>query len=579
MSSTEAKGAGSGAKGAGTEAKGAGHSERTGLLRSAGLVSGLTLLSRVAGLARDAVIAAFFSKRVTDAFFVAFTIPNVLRRLLGEGALTIAFIPIFSDHVRKEDPAEARRFVHAAFTTMTFILLGVSILGVLAAPILVRLFAWGYLDHPDKFAAAVGLTRVMFPYIFFASLTALAMGVLNTVGHFSAPAASPVLLNLFMILFVVAMGPLLEPAGVPLIYSLALGVLAGGLAQLMLQIPWMAKHGYLPRFRINFGHPGVKRVARLMAPAVFGLALYQVNVLLARLLASFLPHGAVSYIYYAQRLVEFPMGVFAVAVATAAMPRFSEHAGSGEIRKLKRTLNDSLRLTLFIVVPSIVGLMALGVPLISAFFQRGRFTYDMTWATYQALAGFCAGLWAAACVRQLVPAFYALKDSKTPVRSAAISLVVYIFTGLLLMRPLQHLGLALAVSAASIVNVSILTVKLRKRLGRLGLRTVARSAGRSVIASGVMACGVVALARLGRWELGISNLRNVSVLAACLVAALALYFGSAWLLHCPELKEFAAALKKRRRANEEGATDGEADREEDGDANGTKDEGTPGQSA
>lgn len=520
---------------------------RRSLLRSAGLVGGLTLLSRVFGLARDAVVAAFFSKRVTDAFFVAFTIPNVLRRLLGEGALTIAFIPIFTDYVKKDDPAEARRFVDATFTTMTFVLLGISVIGILAAPVLVRLFAWGYLDHPDKFDAAVGLTRVMFPYIFFASLTALAMGVLNTVGHFAAPAASPVLLNVSMILFVVALGPVLRPAGVPLVYSLALGVLAGGLMQLVLQVPWMAKHGFLPRIRVDFAHPGVRRVARLMAPAVFGLALYQVNVLLARLLASFLPHGAVSYIYYAQRLIEFPLGVFAVAVATAAMPKLSEHATGGEIKKLKATLADSLRLTLFIVLPSIAGLMALGVPLISAFFQRGRFTYDMTWATYQALAGFSAGLWAAACIRQIVPAYYALKDSKTPVKAAAVSLVAYIVVGLALMRPLEHLGLALAVSVSSVVNLAILVVELRKRLGRLGLGSVARSAGRAVLCSAVMALGIVAVSRLGRWELGISTLRNVGVLLACLAVAVALYFGSAAALRCRELGEFMDAVKRRRK--------------------------------
>lgn len=504
----------------------------------------MTLLSRILGLIRDAVVAALFPKRVTDAFFVAFTIPNVLRRLFAEGTLTIAFIPVFTEY-KLRDEHEARILVDAAFTNLAMVLFAVSVTGVLAAPWLVRLFAWGYQSDPAKFAMATHLTQVMFPYIFFVSLTALAMGVLNTNGHFAGPAISPVLLNLSMIGCVLGLGPLLKRVGVPLVYSLAIGVLVGGASQILLQLPIMARFGYRPRIRFQFDHPGVKKIARLMGPAIFGLALYQINVLLARLLASFLQQGAVTYLYYAQRLIEFPLGVFAVAMATAATPAYSDQIRRGDLDGMKRTLADSLRLTFFIVLPSIAGLVSLGLPLVVAFFQRGRFTYGSTLQTYHALVAFCAGLWAGAAVRQIVPAFYALEDSKTPVLAAAAGLVTYLAMGLSLMGPLRHVGLALAVSASSIVNVSYLAVVLRRRLGRLGWRAVAVSVLRSGFAAAVMALALARMARMGNWRLGILNGRNAAVLGSSLVVAAIIYFGISALLRSPELVELYTAIRHR----------------------------------
>lgn len=545
-----------------------GSEEKDKLVRSAGLVGALTLVSRVLGLARDAVIAAFFPKRLTDAFFVAFTIPNVLRRLLAEGALTIAFIPTFTDYHRHRSSREARELVHSAFTTLCVVLLAVSVAGVLAAPILVRLFAWGYADDPEKLTTAVRLTQVMFPYIFFVSLTALAMGVLNTLGHFAAPALSPALLNLAMIGSVIGLSHLLDRLGIPTIYSLAVGVIIGGAFQFALQVPLMARFGYRPRLRWNPSHPGVKKVVRLMGPAVFGLALYQLNVLLARLLASFLQHGAVTYLYYAQRLIEFPMGVFAMAVATAATPTFSAHVRAGDIGRMKEALANSLRLTLFIVLPSMAGLIFLGKPLIMAFFQRGEFTYSMTVSTYRALVGFTAGLWAAASIRQIVPAYYALDDSKTPVKAAGVALAVYLASGLAMMGPLGHVGLALAVSASSTVNFAILALVLRARLGRLGWRFVAFSVLRSGLAAAVMGGGLHLLARLGRWRQGIGLPRNQLVLAGCLLLAALLYFGTAAVLRSPELEELLVSVRRRRRAgrsSEERSEPSEKDTRNDSD--------------
>ncbi len=530
------------------------HSQRR-ILRSAGLISALTLSSRVLGLVRDAVVAALFSRRATDAFFVAFTIPNVLRRLLAEGALTIAFIPVYTEY-KKEGRQEARAFLDASLGTLVVLLLMVSVAGVLAAPLLVRLFAWGYAADPDKFRAAVALTRIMFPYIFFASVTALAMGILNTEGHFAGPALAPALLNVGMIGSALVLGPVFaRHLGLPAVFGLGAGVLIGGAFQVLLQVPILRKYRVLPRFRFDPSHPGVRKVARLMAPAIFGLAVYQLNVLLARLLASFLQQGAVSYLYYAQRLIEFPLGVFAVAVATAATPTYSAHLASGDEAAYKKTLADSLRLTLFIVVPSTVGLLAFGLPLTVAFLQRGRFGFEASLATYHALAAFALGLAPGALVRQMVPAYYALGDSKTPVRSAAAGLATYLAVGLALMGPLAHVGLALAVSAASTTNFLVLAVVLRRKLGRLGWRTVAVSGLRASIAAAVMGAGLAGMARVGRWSQGLGS-GNVLVLMGGLGAAALLYFGTARLLGCPELHELLEAVRGRargRRASADGA--------------------------
>lgn len=519
------------------------------MLRAAGWVGLLTLASRVLGLLRDMVIAALFHKTITDAFFVAFTIPNVLRRLLAEGSLTVAFIPIFTEYRERHGLEESRRMFHATWTTMLLLLLGVCVVGVLASPGLVRLFAWGFADEPAKFDLAVRLTQIMFPYIFFVSLLALCMGVLNTTGHFTAPAVAPVLLNIAMIGATLALWRPLTNLGVHPIYGLAAGVIAGGLVQLLLQYPPLISRGYRPRLRFEPRHPGVTRTLKLMAPAIFGLALYQINVILARLLASFLPDGTVTYLYYAQRLIEFPMGIFAVAVATAAMPRLSRHATAGELSEVRTVFADSLRLTNFIVIPAMVGLLAIGEPIIAVLFERGRFTPEMTVLTGEALAGFCLGLWAAAGVRLAVPVFYALEDSRTPVKVAGLALLVYIGVGLALMWPLKHLGLALAISASTIVNFTLLMIFLRRRLGRLGLRAVLSSAVRSLVAAGLMGAAAWAVCQLPRWLPALAGFGRgwgrLALLAVALTVAGVVYFGTAAALRCPEPGELAAALRRR----------------------------------
>jgi putative peptidoglycan lipid II flippase len=531
------------------------------IARSAGKVGLYTLASRILGLVRDSVVAAIFPKSSTDVFFVAFTIPNVLRQLLAEGALTAAFIPVFTEYKegRGQDATRSmlRNMLGAAFSVLTL----VTLLGALGAPWVVRLFALGFVDDPEKLGLAVALTRLMFVFLLAVGLTALAMGVLNTYRHFSAPAAAPVVLNIGIIATVYAGLPLMPRLALPPITALAIGVVIGGFAQVALQLPFLRQQGMLVAPRFGFTDPGVIRVGKLMLPAVIGLAIYQVNILLSRQFASFLPEGSISALYYSQRLIEFPMGIFAVAIATVAMPSFSSCANAGDIERLKSTYRYALGMVLFVILPATAGLGALAVPLTSVLFQRGVFTHEQALHTALTLQGFLAGMWAGASVRQTVPVFYALQDTRTPVKVAFLTVVVYGGLAALLYRRLGTLGLALAVSASSVTNFLVLLYLLHRRLGRMQLRSLGVSVLKSVAAAVAAGGAAWGSSQLGRWGRGACS-ANYGVLLLAVVAGVAVYIAVCWLLRCPELGELARAFRRRRRPP---ADDGTAPRGKDDD--------------
>jgi putative peptidoglycan lipid II flippase len=544
------------------------------LTRSAGLVGIFTLASRILGLVRDAVMAAIFPKAATDAFLVAFTIPNVLRRLLAEGALTVALIPIFTEYREQKGEAEARRLLANALGTASLVLVAACALCIVFAPQVVRAFAWGFGPDPDKFALATLLTRLVFPFLFFVGLTALAMGVLNTYKHFSAPALAPVVLNVVMIacaLFGPALLRLAEPGlagkkhdggGWDPITMLAVGAVLGGLFQVVLQLPFLKQRGMLVWPRFDFRHPGVKRMATLMIPSVFGLALYQFNVIASRQFASFLPVGAVSVLYYAQRVIEFPIGIFAAAIATVAMPNMAKLATAGDLDGLKRTYQFAMRLVMFVMLPSMAGLIAISLPLTSIMFQRGAFSSSMALETALALSGFAAGLWAAGGVRQTVPVFFALQDTRTPVKVSAICFVVYLGSAVALFRPLGTLGLALAVTFSTALNFVLLAVLLRRRVGPLGYRQVLHSGAKATLAA--VACGVVARAivLLGDWDRAGGDPLNYGVLLLALVGAILVYTVICLVLRSPELGELVSAFRRRgrRRRSTSSQTPGDSER-------------------
>lgn len=393
---------------------------------------------------------------------------------------------------------------------------------------------------------AVLLTRMMFPYLFAVGLVALAMGALNTVRHFAAPAAAPVFLNVAIIGTVLLASDLIQRGwGMPRIAALACGVLLGGLLQMLLQVPPLLRRNLLPLPRLSLTHPGLRRIGRLMLPSLFGLAIYQINIILARRFASYLPVGSISYLYYAQRLIEFPLGVFAMAVATVSLPKLSAHASTGQLGELKQTYRYALRIVFFLLLPATTGLLALGEPLSAVLFQRGAFDYEMARQTGITLAGFAAGLVAAGGVRQTAPVFFALEDTRTPVIVSALSLLVYVGAALALRQSLQTFGLALAVAISSSVNFVLLALLLRRRIGLLGFRALSKPVARATV--GALACGLAAwaTARLGHWPAG-ATLFNTAILGVAVLAGTGAFLLVCALLRSPEIAELQGALRRRR---------------------------------
>ncbi len=457
--------------------------EKERVTRAAGIVGFFTFLSRVLGLARDILIANFFGSGMTaDAFFVAFRIPNLLRRLFAEGSFSVAFIPVFTEYLQTRSKEEGFVLARVVSTFLVLILTGITVLGIVFSPLIVRIIAPGFGGMGEKYALTVLLTRIMFPYIFLVSLVALFMGILNSLKHFAAPAAAPVFLNLSMIAALLFLAPSMRTPTV----GLAIGVVVGGLMQVALQIPFLMEKGlsFVPKWNPN--HPALKRIGVLMLPTLFGSAIYQVNQLVGTLLASLLKEGSVSYLYYADRLVQFPLGVFAIAISTAVLPSLSREAALRDLDGLKETLSHALRLTMFITIPAMIGLIVLREPIIRLLFQRGAFDAFTTTMTAQALLFYSLGLWAFAALRVFVSAFYSLQDTKTPVKVAAVAMLANIGLSLALMGPLKHGGLALALSLASTLQLCMLIFLLRRRLGGIEGWVVVGSMARSFLSSLIM---------------------------------------------------------------------------------------------
>ena len=524
--------------------------EKSRVARATGVIGGATLLSRIFGYARDMIMAAFLGAGlVSDAFFVAFTIPNLLRRLFAEGALTVSFIPVFTDYLEKQGRVEAFALARSALRLMSVILLAVTLAGILFSPLIVHIIGWGWVaEQPDKVAAAVTLTRLMFPYVLLVCLVALCMGILNALGHFAAPALSPVLLNAAMIAALVGLS-LVSDDSLLRAKGLAWGVVAGGVMQLALQLPYLVKAGLRFWERAPLFHPGLGKIAWLMLPAVFGAAVYQVNIIVGRVLATLLPEGSVSSLYYADRLIQFPLGVFAVSTAMAVLPSFSRQAANGNHEAIADTLGYSLRLTFFITLPAMTGLIVLRQPIVALLFERGHFDAAAVSMTARALLFYALGLWAAAAGRIVISVFFALSDTRTPVRIAAMAALTNIVFSLALMGPLAHGGLALATSLAAALNFGLLMQALRTRLESLRLRPLCVSVTKSAVCSGLMGLMVwyfyqwVVPTDGGRIGLSLTALAAIGLGLAC-------YLFFAYIGRCDELNGLVMAFKRRFGPNE-----------------------------
>ncbi|MCC5862851.1 MAG: murein biosynthesis integral membrane protein MurJ [Gammaproteobacteria bacterium] len=439
---------------------------RSGLLRSTGVVGGMTLISRVLGLVRDVVFARIFGAGIgMDAFFVANKIPNMLRRFFAEGAFAQAFVPVFTDYRTTRGEAETRALADAVTGVLSLVLFVVTLVGVLAAPVLVFLVAPGFTQDGARFDLSVDMLRWTFPYLLFISLTALAGGMLNSHGRFAVPAFTPVLLNVVLIVFAVWVSPHWTRPEM----ALAVGVFVAGLVQLGFQLPALARIRMLPRPRLRLDHPGVRRIGVLILPAIFGSSVAQINVVFDNIIASFLQAGSVSWLYYADRLMEFPLGVFGIALATVILPGLSAQHAQRSREGFASMLDYALRLVLLIGVPATAGLAVLATPLVATLFFGGEFAARDVGMASVALGAYAAGLLGFILVKVLAPGYFSRQDTRTPVRVGVIALavnmvlnVVFVVGLLRLGFDAPHAGLALATSLAALLNATLLYRGLRR---------------------------------------------------------------------------------------------------------------------
>ena len=456
------------------------------LLKSTGLVGASTMVSRVLGFVRDVIIAQVFGASAgADAFFVAFRIPNFLRRLFAEGAFAQAFVPVLTQYRTQRDIADVRDLASHVAGALIGALTVVTVVGVVAAPVLIVIFAPGFLSDPEKYSLAVEMVRITFPYVFFISLVAFCGGVFNTFGRFVVPAITPVLLNVCVISAALWLAPVLE---IPVV-ALAWGVLAAGIVQLAFQFPFLAALGMLVRPRLRRAHDGVARVISLILPAVLGVSVAQVNLLVDTIIASFLVTGSVSWLYFSERMIALPLGVFGVALATVILPNLSRQHAAASPGSFSDTLDWALRLVVLIATPAALGLGVLAAPILATLFQYGEFSERDVDMAARSLVAFAFGLVAFIAVKVLATGYFSRTDTRTPVKVAVVAMLANIVLNFAFVVPLAHAGLALATTLAALLNAGLLLrglvrtriLRLRPGWGRFILQ----------VAAGNLALGVV----------------------------------------------------------------------------------------
>jgi putative peptidoglycan lipid II flippase len=515
--------------------------ENRALVRSTGAVAAPTLLSRILGAVRDVLQAKFLGTgTAADAFTLAFILPNLLRRLTAEGAMTAAFIPVFTGLKKQENKQRLWKFANIFFFDLTLLMTVIMVTGILLSPFLVQVVAPKFKAVPGKMDLTISLTRVMFPYIFFISLAALAMAVLNSFKKFFVPALTPVLFNLSIItLALIFAGNVEQPA-----YIFALGVVIGGMLQLAFQIPFLWKQGMRFSPGISFSHPAVRKVGKLMIPGIFGVSIHQINFLISRIMATSLEEGSVSSLYYASRMHELTLGLFSIALATALLPTFSEQAAGEDIPGLKRTFEFSMKLIILITMPAMVGLLVLNKAMIQVVFQYGQFDVQSTAMTSLCLFYFAFSLPLISGVKVLAPAFYSFKDTKTPVVVAFIAMLVYISLAMILMGPLRVGGIALSLSVSSLINFLLLFILLEKKIGDLRKKALLSSSGKALFFSALMGGAVWIFIR--RFDLPVYSLfLRLIILLAAVFIGLCIYFAGQSLFNREELSKIRQLFQRK----------------------------------
>lgn len=497
------------------------------LLKALATISSVTFISRILGFVRDMLIARIFGAGIaTDAFIVAFRIPNLLRRLFAEGAFSQAFVPILAEFKNRRTAEETRELIDHVYKLLGIALFIVTLIGVVSAPLIIYVSAPGFSDNPEKFALTVELLRITFPYILFISLVSLAGGILNTYGKFFAPAFTPALLNLSFIGCALWLAPLMDPP----ILALAWAVFIGGVLQLAFQIPFLTHIKRLPRLHLRSKDTGAWRILKLMGPAVLGVSAGQISMLLNTIFASLLVTGSVSWLYYADRLMEFPAGLLGVALGTVLLPSLAKHYNSDSTEEFSRLLDWGLRLTFLLTLPAALALAILAIPLISTLFHYGAFTAHDVWMASEALIAYSVGLLGFILVKVLAPGFYARQNVKTPVKIAIITLIATQLMNLAFIIPLKHAGLALAVGLGACVNAGLLYYQLRSQniyQPQSGWRLFLFKIGIALIIMGISLW--FTMGSNATW-LTDTALDRITRLSWVIIVGITSYFAALWLL-------------------------------------------------
>ncbi|HVA71886.1 MAG TPA: murein biosynthesis integral membrane protein MurJ [Candidatus Limnocylindrales bacterium] len=533
--------------------------EKRQILKSASVITLITLVSRICGYVRDQRITLLLGTSVAaDSFILAFRIPNLLRRLVGEGSLSASFIPVFARYLKNEDERTIWRFANRIFWTVALFAGVLAILGILFSKWIIYAFTIAGPSHA-RWGFAVYLNRMIFPYIFFVALAAVAMGILNSYHVFGVSASAPIFFNLSLIVFSIAAiyKPIMRLA--PIAYrnpavALAAGVLVGGALQFLVQVPALVRRGMRFDFGINFRDPGVKQVGKLLVPGFVGIGIYQINFFVDTIFstASRMPRGSITSLYVAERVMELVLGSYAIAMSTVILPMMSRLAAAAKHDEMKKTFTFSLRLVSFITIPAAVGLVLLRTPIIQVLFQHGKFVAESTALAARALFYYALGLPAFAAVKIVVPLFYSTQDTKTPVTVAgyalAINVILNVVFLLLFFRVFYNGSPALATSIAAYFNFFTLLWIFRKRFGRLGFGGVLISLGKIAAAAVVMGLGCVAFLRFVNFDSHAHILPRIGLLSAVILGGAGLYVGLAWLLRCEELGELQSVLRRADRA-------------------------------
>jgi len=528
--------------------------ERRQILQSASAITLATIISRILGYLRDERITLLLGTSVAaDSFILAFRLPNLLRRLIGEGSMTAAFVPVFTEYITGKSQAEIWQFAQRAFWTLAVVLAPLTVLGVIFSDRVIDLFTLAG-GHRIDLGMAVYLNRIIFPYVFFMGLSALAMAILNSYHVFGLPASTPIVFNLTLITF--SFGAVYVPIMnlAPAQYrspavALAVAVLLAGALQFFMQVPALVRRGMRFHFQISFKDPGIRTVGKLMLPSFFGIGLYQINFFVDTIFAMSpkMPQGSITSLYVADRVVELVLGSFALAISTALLPTLSRQANQQRLGDMTATFGYALRLVSFVTVPAAVGLALLRQPIVRVLFQHGQFVAASTALTTRPLLCYSLGLPAFAAVKLIVPVFYSLRDTATPVRVAAVALCVNILLNvgflIFLAQTLSNAGPALATAVAAYVNFGALFVIFRGRFGRVGATALLASLGRTVVCAVVMAAACVLLMRGYRSIPSDRFMPQAVGLAVMIATATGIYMGVAWLMRCEEVHEVVAFVR------------------------------------